>query len=153
MTPATWGGYVIGALPYAGAEALRIILILTIPFALFGAIILAVRHWRRLAVITAARRRRRSQQAGLDHLAGIAADQQHGHAEAPTEAISMRAIVTRPQLEEICPGFCDNLFQVGDPGDCTCIGPCGRRWCTRLREQQRNPVPVEWERDKERGFR
>lgn len=71
--------------------------------------------------------------------------------DAPTQAISMRDIVVRPQLEDICPGFCDNLGQPGDPQACTCLGPCGRDWCTRKREQWRNPVPVTWA-DRERGI-
>lgn len=69
-------------------------------------------------------------------------------ADAQTEAISMRDIVVRPQLEDICPQFCDNLAEVGDPASCGCAGPCGRAWCSRLR----NPVPVTWT-EREEGVR
>jgi hypothetical protein len=69
-------------------------------------------------------------------------------AGAPTEAISMRDMVIRPQLEDICPQFCDNLAEVGNPASCGCGGPCGRAWCPR----KRSPVPVTWT-EREEGVR
>jgi hypothetical protein len=83
-------------------------------------------------------------QGGVPPIAGRLSD-----AEAPTQAISMRALAVNPAMEGApCPQFCGNLAEVGDPASCGCGGPCGRAWCPR----KRNPVPVTWG-EREEGVR
>lgn len=72
-------------------------------------------------------------------------------ADAQTQAISMRDITAMERLVPPCPEFCADLTVPGDGTDCKCPAPCGRDWCTRKREQRRNPVPVTWT-DRERGI-
>lgn len=149
--PADFGGYVIGALPYAGAEALRIFAWIAVPFAVLITVIAVVRHRRRLTVITAIRRHRAALadlmdrgdgQGGIPPIA-----RRLNQAAARTEAISMRDITAMERITP-CPQFCDNLAEVGDPASCGCGGPCGRSWCPR----RRNPVPVTWT-EREEGVR
>ena len=141
--PADFGPFILGALPYAGAEALRIAAWCTVAVVLATvAVISGHRAGLLLARRIYARRVARYGQ-GVPPIA-----RRLNQADAQTEAISMRDIVVRPQLEDICPQFCDNLAEVGDPASCGCAGACGRSWCPR----RRNPVPVTWT-EREEGVR
>jgi len=141
--PADFGGYVIGALPYAAAEALRIGAWCTLPFIVVAVVILAVRHRRRLADLMD----RGDGQGGIPPVA-----RRLNQAGAPTEAISMRDVTAMERVTPPCPQFCADLTKPGDGADCKCPAPCGRDWCTRKRELARNPVPVTWT-EREEGVR
>jgi hypothetical protein len=154
--PADFGGYVIGALPYAGAEALRIFAWIAVPFAVLITVIAVVRRRRGLTVITAIRRHRAAL-AGLmdrgDGQGGVPpVARRLAQAEARTEAISMRDVTAMERVTPPCPQFCADLTKPGDGADCKCPAPCGRDWCTRKRELARNPVPVTWT-EREEGVR
>ena len=138
MIPGHLGAYVIGALPYAGAEALRIAAWIVIPFAAVTGVILGVRHWRSLGSLMD----RRDGQGGVPPIARRLRD-----AEAPTQAISMRDLTAMERVTP-CPQFCDDLARVGDPGACGCPAPCPRAWCPK----RRSAVPVTWT-EREEGVR
>jgi hypothetical protein len=137
--PAGFGGYVLGALPYAGAEFLRIAAVIIIPFAVLVGVILAVRHWRALGSLMD----HGGGQGGVPPIARHLRD-----AEAPTQAISMRDLTAMERITP-CPQFCDDLSSPGDPDACRCAAPCSRAWCTRRREG--SPVPVTWT-EREQGI-
>lgn len=169
MTPGTFGPYILTALPYAGAEALRIaIWCIAITGALLTAIRLAlwIRDGFRLlrdlmdngdgqGGVPYARR----QQAGLDHLTAIAADQQHGKAEARTEALSMRDVTVRPVLEALLAerARCPRCRADDHALPCGCGMECWSAHCLggirTLPGVEAAMPPVEWLDGRERGFR
>lgn len=128
--PAGFGGYVIGALPYAGLEALRIAAWCTAAVALAAAGVWLLGRARRLP--------RGDGQGGIPPIARRLAQ-----AEARTEAISMRDVAGR------CTWCADPAYTI--PEHCTCQEPCeGIEWCGAW--WPGNPVPVTWT-ERERGVR
>lgn len=141
--PADYGPFILGALPYAGIEALKIAAWIIVPFALIIAVILIARHRRALAALMDDG----DGQGGIPPVA-----RRLNQAEARTEAISMRDVTAMERVTPPCPQFCADLTKPGDGADCKCPAPCGRDWCTRKRELARNPVPVTWT-EREEGVR